>query len=244
MAFEEFESIRLSTAPSKILEQIRASILDGSLAPGTQLNEKQLAERLAISRGPVREALQRLIQEGLLRSEPHRGTFVVELDADDFADIYLARRAVEHTAVIRLLRWKGADVDAATAALDTALHDMQAAADATDERAMISADMRFHQILVDAAGSKRLTRMYRTLVAEALLCLSSLADQHPRWRTAALPEHVELLDALRSRDEAEVLRLLDAHFVLDESLSYRGVMSDDLDLSRSRLGAIESNQPV
>src|SRR5205085_9265531 len=80
VAFENLQPLALETAPERIADQVRASVLDGSLAPGTQLTEVQLAERLGVSRGPVREAMQRLIQEGLLRAERHRGVFVMELD--------------------------------------------------------------------------------------------------------------------------------------------------------------------
>ncbi len=69
-------SIPRTTLASMVGERIRASILDGDVAPGTQLNEVELAASFGVSRGPVREAIQRLIQEGLLRSEPHRGVFL------------------------------------------------------------------------------------------------------------------------------------------------------------------------
>ncbi|TDD83465.1 GntR family transcriptional regulator [Saccharopolyspora karakumensis] len=241
MAFEGFKSISLSTASTNIVQQIRASILDGALPPGTQLNEKQLADQFAISRGPVREAMQRLIQEGLLRSEPHRGTFVVQLDAGDVADIYLGRRAVEHTAVMRLLRWEGTDVDKTIEELEASLDEMNAAVESGDDRGAVAADMRFHTILVDAARSQRLSRMYHTLVAEAVLSMASLADKYPDWRATVVREHREILDALRQRDENETLRILDEHFVLDDCLSYRGVMSHYLDPTRSSLGAAEAS---
>src|ERR671936_2783799 len=103
VAFENLQPLALETAPERIADQVRAAILDGSLAPGTQLTEVQLAERLGVSRGPVREAMQRLIQEGLLRAERHRGVFVIELGLDDVHDVYLARKAIEHEAARRVL---------------------------------------------------------------------------------------------------------------------------------------------
>src|SRR4051812_50047153 len=70
----------------------------GVFAPGTQLGEAELAARFEVSRGPLREAMQRLVQEGLLRGERHRGLFVIDLSASDVRDIYLARLAIERTA--------------------------------------------------------------------------------------------------------------------------------------------------
>jgi DNA-binding GntR family transcriptional regulator len=81
-----------------IAEQLRERILDGSFAPGEQISEVQLAARLKMSRGPVREAVQRLAQEGLLVSHRNRGVFVVELDGSDIEDVYRGRRAVEKEA--------------------------------------------------------------------------------------------------------------------------------------------------
>lgn len=83
---------------SVIAEQLRDRILDGSFAPGEQISEVQLAARLKMSRGPVREAVQRLAQEGLLVSHRNRGVFVVDLGVDDIEDIYRGRLAVEQEA--------------------------------------------------------------------------------------------------------------------------------------------------
>jgi DNA-binding GntR family transcriptional regulator len=92
-----------------IAERIRTAIIYGPFAAGDQLGEAQLAQALGVSRGPVREALQRLIQEGLLRDQPNRGVFVVSLDADDIEDIYYARAVVESAAALRLLESKNND---------------------------------------------------------------------------------------------------------------------------------------
>ena len=92
------------TFASMVGERIRSNIIDGTLPPGSQLNEVELASSFGVSRGPVREALQRLIQEGLLRSEPHRGVFVPVMTDEDIDDVYLAREALETAAVRRIAR--------------------------------------------------------------------------------------------------------------------------------------------
>src|SRR5919108_2735600 len=88
---------------SIIARQLRAAIMYGSLPPGSQLAEAELAARFGVSRGPLREAMQRLVQEGLLRSEHNRGLFVITLEPDDVRDIYAARAAVERAAVSLIL---------------------------------------------------------------------------------------------------------------------------------------------
>jgi DNA-binding GntR family transcriptional regulator len=207
VAFESIQPLTLGTAPERIADQIRSSIIDGSLAPGTQLTEVQLAERLAVSRGPVREAMQRLIQEGLLRAERHRGVYVMELGSDDVADIYLARGAIERAAAVQLLRQGSADL---LPRLEAIVEQMQAAVDVCDWRAVVHCDLDFHEVLVDAARSKRLSRMYRTLIAETRMCITALESSYPEWRDL-VAEHRALLDAFRQGARDEILGLLAEH---------------------------------
>src|SRR5918995_1911898 len=105
MSLESATPTRLprATYASMVTERLRDSIVDGSLAPGSQLSEAELATRFGVSGGRVREALQRLIQEGLVRAEPHRGVFVPVLTESDVRDIYLAREALESAAVQHII---------------------------------------------------------------------------------------------------------------------------------------------
>ncbi|MGH3478799.1 MAG: GntR family transcriptional regulator, partial [Nocardioidaceae bacterium] len=100
---DHLERITRESTSSVIARQLRNAIIHGSIPPGAQLGEAELAGRLGVSRGPLREAMQRLVQEGLLRSEPNRGLFVIELTDDDVYDIYLARTAIERGAVAAIL---------------------------------------------------------------------------------------------------------------------------------------------
>lgn len=219
MSFENIGPLALPTAPGRIADAIRASILDGSLAPGSQLTETQLAGQLSVSRGPIREAMQRLIQEGLLRAKPHHGTFVIELGSEDIADIYLARRAVETTAAVRLM---GRDPDeAAFLTLDAAVDNLRVAVDGGRWADIVDSDIHFHEMLVDSAKSQRLTRMFTTLTAETRMCMAGLLDGNPTWLKRAVSEHVDLVAALRRGDKDETVELLDRHFSLDDTLSYR-----------------------
>ncbi|MGE2729581.1 GntR family transcriptional regulator [Mycolicibacterium vaccae] len=220
MAIEGIGPLAVATAPARIADVLRASILDGSIPAGSQLTEGQLAERLNVSRGPVREAIQRLVQEGLLWTKPHHGTFVIELGEDDVADIYLARRAVEGTAAVRMMGRR--DMTRNLAELDAAVVDLAAAVSDGGWPGIVEADVRFHERLVEAAGSPRLNRMFRTLTAETRLCLAAFVGAHPDWLRRAVHEHESLVTALRRRDTALTLDLIDRHFQLDESLNLVG----------------------
>ncbi|GAA5120797.1 GntR family transcriptional regulator [Haloechinothrix salitolerans] len=203
----DIEPVNRESTASIIARQLRDAIMTGALQPGTQLGEAELAARFEVSRGPLREAMQRLVSEGLLRSERHRGLFVIDLEPGDVYDIYASRAAIERAAAIRIMR---GDTDSAVAVLSEALDEMVSAADDPDPNALPESDLRFHEALVRASGSRRLVRMARTLLIETRMCLAALqrTDQHGDDRVA---EHTEIIEAMKAGDEQRVLELLDAH---------------------------------
>lgn len=198
---------RVSSA-SLIAERVRAGILSGALEPGTQLNAASLATTFNVSRGPVREALQRLIQEGLLDNRPHRGVFVADLDPTDIADVYVARHAVEGAAAARVV---SALPDDFGDTMQEELDQMRRAAKRGEWAVVVDHDLRFHELLVDASGSHRLNRMFATLIAETRLCLSRLGASYP-VPEHLVDEHAELLDLLLRRDLVAFLDALAIHF--------------------------------
>lgn len=219
MSFDNVAPVARGTASSRIVDTLRAAILDGRIKPGEQLKETALAAQLQVSRGPLREAVQRLVQEGLLCSEPHHGTFVVELSRDDAADVYLARRAVENTAAVLLMEME--DRNEALASLEAAVANLQAAIKNGGWSAIVAADIAFHEQLVDAVKSKRLTRMFRTLAAETRLCMNVLVE-HPDWVKRVVADHRQLVDALSGDDTTAMLEQLEAHLSLEDYLTYHG----------------------
>jgi len=198
--------LRLESTPVLVADRLRQGILDGTFPPRTQLSEVALSQQLSVSRGPIREAMQRLLQEGLLRGERNRGVFVVDLGASDVRDIYLARSAVERAAAaIVTSAGTDADVDVLQAMVDQL-------AEAVDSNwvQLTALDLQFHLALVGAAASPRLDRMFRTLVAESQLCIARLEPFYP-GREEVVREHQEITDAIRARDLDEVDRLVAAH---------------------------------
>ena len=205
---DSLEPVELRTTSSIIADRIRGAVLDGTFGPGAQLGEAQLANQLNVSRGPVREAMQRLIAEGLLRNERHRGVFVIELDESDVTDIYLARGAIEQAAARQLT---GASDAAVLAELDAKLHQMAEVVETGDWAKVAELDLQFHETMIAATGSKRLIRMFRTLISETRLCLMTLEDAYPQ-RREVVDEHRDIVAAMRNGDADEVGDLLDAHF--------------------------------
>jgi DNA-binding GntR family transcriptional regulator len=183
----------------------------------SRLGEAQLAARLNVSRGPVREALQRLIQEGLLVNRRNRGVSVVSLDEEEMADVYLARGVIEREAGRLLIR--RADTGA-LGQLRECVDHMSEAAERDDWVGIADADLRFHESLVRSSRSKRLQRMFGTLMVETRICLSRLESAGPAHERL-VEEHENLLAAILQRDERRTLQLIDAH-LRDEARNLTG----------------------
>ncbi|HKJ11036.1 MAG TPA: GntR family transcriptional regulator [Ornithinimicrobium sp.] len=197
------------STPMIIAAQVREAIAQGHFPPGAQMYETQLAEQLGVSRGPLREGLQRLTQEGLLVAVRHRGLFVVELTPENVRDMYLAREAIERCAVAVVVR----DSPMATAdALDVVLAQMEAAAEVGDSQEVGESDIRFHEVLVARSGSERLGRLHGTQLVEARICVHALGSsyENDRHRVA---EHRAIAEAIRSADAALADQRLRQHMV-------------------------------
>lgn len=187
--------------------RIRDRITDGTFQPGMRLGEARLARDFDVSRGPVREALQRLVQEGLLRNERNRGVFVAFLDEEDILDIYRARAAIERVAALSLARRGDKET---FEELEGLVGWMSTAAGENDWASCSDLDLRFHEALVRSSGSKRLQRMFGTLLGETRMCLAALESAYP-IREDLVEEHRSLLAAMRRGDEREVAGLVRAH---------------------------------
>lgn len=197
-----------STMSSMVTEQIREAILSGIYPPGMQLNEKLVAESCGVSRGPVREAIQRLLQEGLLVSVPHRGVFVPELTEEDLEDIYFTRNAVERAALSRVAH-SGKRKELSDRLL-TIVEAMRKAVDEGDWAEVAATDIQFHSELVNAAESPRLSRMFATLMAEMGLCLNQLLGVY-RGRVRLIEEHESVAKLVATGTGMELQEAISGH---------------------------------
>lgn len=195
---------RLLPAPQRIsttdhvLRALRDSIIEGRLPQGAQLRELHLAETLGTGRGPVREAIRQLIQEGLVEYRLNRGAFVRVMTVEDAIDVYRAREAIESFAA-SLACQTPAPLDLSEA--KRRLKVLRRVARGQDRLSLeaTDADLCFHMEIVSVASSPRLTRTYETLAAEARMVL----HRHPPWPWRDyLAEHERILEALGERDPA------------------------------------------
>jgi DNA-binding GntR family transcriptional regulator len=195
--------VREST-PSIIADKLRQAIAHGELKPGSQLGEAELARQLGVSRGPLREGMQRLTQEGLLVSIRNRGLFVIDMTADDVHDMYIAREAIERAAARRIL--EGDHVAAGDELLG--IVDEMAAAETPVEVSEL--DIAFHERMLQLARSPRLSRMHQTFITETRMCIHALDETYAKSEVRD-KEHRALAEAIRKGDRDLIDRLLTAH---------------------------------
>lgn len=190
------EPVAQESTPSIVAEKLRQAIAHGEFEPGEQLGEAELARRLGVSRGPLREGMQRLTQEGLLVSIRNRGLFVTEMNPDEVGDMYLAREAIERAATRKILRGEPSEYAAAGEVLLAIVDEMAAAPTPTG---MTEADISFHERLVELADSPRLYRMHQTYLVETRMCMHAQTDGYPTPGDR-VAEHRALACAIQSGD--------------------------------------------
>jgi DNA-binding GntR family transcriptional regulator len=192
--FDRLRPVSLAATPEIIADQIRDLIMDGTLRPGTQLTESRLASQLHVSRGPVREAVQRLVQQGILRNERYRGVFVATLTTEDIVDIYEARIAVERAALTKLMTRR---IDRSVLVQLQELIDEAARVRGQQPWDVVtSVDLEFHHAIVDASGSKRLARIWESLMVESRMCVAMLQSEYWNYQQRIEHDHRDLLDAI------------------------------------------------
>jgi DNA-binding GntR family transcriptional regulator len=199
------EPLTQESTPSIIADKLRKAIGAGELKPGAQLGEADLARKLGVSRGPLREGMQRLTQEGLLVPIRNRGLFVIDMTVDEIRDMYLAREAIERTAARRVV---AGDYEAAGEELLALVRTMSQAAG--DPAAVGEIDIAFHELLVHLAASPRLTRMHKTLITETRMCIHALEATYS-GAESRVDEHRQIAEAILAGDHLQADDLLAAH---------------------------------
>jgi DNA-binding GntR family transcriptional regulator len=176
--------------------QLSRAILRNQLPAGTPLSVPELARRLNISRSPVREAVQRLIYDGLAANVPHRGAIVSEIRPADFRGLLEVRQVLEGLAA-RLATQRATDDDLRS--LHDVLDDHARVHEVGDEPANVELDTRFHTIIREVAGNDDLSTILGRIQGRAHLSRFTLWRAKSNTRDA-LAEHRAIFDAMASRD--------------------------------------------
>ncbi|WP_134724238.1 GntR family transcriptional regulator [Paracoccus luteus] len=196
------------TRPAALARLLRREILTGVLAPGSAIKERDQADRLGVSRTPLREAVRILAQEGLVTLRPLRSPLVADPDLTEVLDeIAVLRRLELFSGELACRNATPAEI-AAIADLVAAVARDHAAGDALD---VFDLDMRMHRAIVAAGHNAALTRTH----AEYLSRLFRVRFLSARERADAgrvLADHDAMLHALQTRDAAAMERAIESHF--------------------------------
>jgi DNA-binding GntR family transcriptional regulator len=200
-------AIARSTLPQVAAERLRALIIEGVLAPGARLNERELSEQLGVSRTPLREAFRLLAAEGLLLQLPNRGVQVVALSRDDVRHAFEVMASLEGLAgELAAARVTDADLDD----LKALQGELEKAHKRRDLPGYYRVNRAIHDRLNDIAGNPVLAQTYRTLNAR-LHALRSRSNLNGAKWDRAVTEHRSMLAALAARDGTALRDLLVQH---------------------------------
>jgi DNA-binding GntR family transcriptional regulator len=186
-------------------EAIRESILQGRFQPGEQLVEARLAADLDVSRGPVREALKRLRDEGLVVNCLHRGSYVRIFTVDDIVNLYNVRIGLESVAIRLATRERRS-----TALLCETIEAMAAAGRSGDLFALSAHELAFHEVLVQMSGNEYVIALFKSIAAQVRIAIS-LDNAEFTDPVDVAREHEPLVDAIEGGDEEVASTLLGEH---------------------------------
>ncbi|GHC77020.1 GntR family transcriptional regulator [Limoniibacter endophyticus] len=203
------EPIKVRSLREHVHEELRQAIISGRLRTGLKLNERQLASELGTSTSPLKEALRQLEAEGLVRTEPRRGSFVTfsERQAEEMT---LARAALE--SIIARQAAKHASEEAFDQ-LRSVIEEMRLVVEAGSINELIGLNERFHDAVHEASGCdylRRLQNAQRTYNHAARKTVLSREDV----RRASFLEHEAIMKAIVTRNEDEAERLMREHILL------------------------------
>lgn len=200
-------AIQHPTLAAVVADKLRQLIVDGTLVPGVWLNERELCERLGVSRTPLREAYRILASEGLVVLLPKRGAQVVAMSAEDVGNLFDLLAVMEGLAG-RLAAERASDVELARIA---ALHrDAVDAHARSDLKAYFAASMGTHLAISAAAHNPALSDTYRRLNLR-VQNLRYKSNVEPREWSSATATHDSFVAALLARDAERAETLMRAH---------------------------------
>ena len=189
----------------QVASRLRKAILSGRMLPGAALVETALAEKMNVSRAPIREAIQILENDGLVETIAYKGKRVKPLTAREVAETYSLREVFEVMAV-RLILENGAPLDT----LRTHCDEMTAAAEADNFEALVVADEAFHHALIRLADHNLLLTSWKNLYLR-IHQIMALRNRDERNLTEVAGNHPPIVQALADGDADRAINLISEH---------------------------------
>lgn len=199
---------RLSgTLSERLYLVLREKILDGEYPPGYHLKEVSLAQDFHVSPTPVREAIRRLTQEGLIQTQRYRGSVVTQYNVADFLHLYQIREIIEIPAArLAIANARQQDI----AALNHVLEESVQALMVHDHASLLQLDLVFHECLVRASGNPFLSDISRG-IHEKLQTIRKITIPESIMGRKSHDEHCTIADDLKRRDSTAIADHLTHH---------------------------------
>lgn len=198
---------RNETLREQLVATLRHVLVSGKLPPGGKVVEAQIAEQLGVSRGPVREAIRQLVEEGLVEHIPYRGTIVKSLTLEDIEEIYSFRILLESFAY-RLVWHKRTPEFFET--LDARHQDLQEAILKQDQQEAIRREMDLHGVVYEYANHKILMDSWNMLRGRLHFYFTLHQTAHKR-AGALLDAHVRYVESAKGNDLDQMLQDIEHH---------------------------------
>lgn len=207
-----------------VFNTLRQAILKGELAPGERLMEIQLADRLGVSRTPIREAIRKLELEGLVLMIPRKGAEVAKISEKSLRDVLEVRRALEVLAVeLACQRMTEEDIKK----LESAQEDFKAAVDKGEAMAIAETDEHYHDIIYNGTGNVRLIQLLNNLREQMYRYRLEYIKEADK-RQILLIEHEHILKGLKERKMDEVKEAMREHIDNQEITVSRNIKERDV----------------
>lgn len=191
----------------QIADSLMRAILDGEIRPGEALVEMDIAQRLGVSRAPVREALQLLAHSSLVETAPYRGTTVRHLTRTDVEEVYSLRTVHETFALRRAMSFDAAGTAADLRAVCDAMRDIAARGDWTT---LAGEDDRFHEALIQRARHGLLLQVWRDIHLRVRQIMA-LRNRQNVDSMEVFYRHLPIVEAIEAGDVEAAVRLLEEH---------------------------------
>ena len=196
--------------PEAVRRALRHRILNNEIPAETRLVEANLAAEFGVSRGTIRDAMRNLQAEGLIAIVPRRYSVVTRMSVDEAEDVCYARYVLEDASMSAGGRRRGTGL---TDALQAAIEQMEAAAQAGDTDLLVEWDTRFHELLVDVSGRDRLKQLWSTMNSQMGALMRSEMERQGIGLSEAAQRHRELIDAVLSGDHERLHEALKEHYL-------------------------------
>lgn len=191
-------------ARDDVYNLLKQSIISGDLAPGEKLKDKELAAQLGVSRTPIREALRKLEDEGLIETSANRWTRVSMISLDDMEHIYPIILSLESLALKLAFPVL---TDEHTEQMRVLNKTFKLRFEDNDPQAILEAETEFHRVFIQAAGNQELENMLENLKIKYKRIELAFFSVAPLFSTS-FEEHNQLIDALESKNLEDALQAL------------------------------------